>query len=139
MNYTQNYQLPQWAETDRIMMEDFNDAFAKVEEHCGNCRIAAGSYVGTGEYGEAHPCSLTFDFPPLILWLDVTNQFGSGAHMVWFRGQTAAEYPGNVNADFTITWEGNTVSWYQTYSSGDSGPAYQLNVEGTEYHYIVAG
>ena len=31
MNYTENYQLPQWVETDRIMMEDFNEAMAKVE------------------------------------------------------------------------------------------------------------
>ena len=31
MNYTTNYHLPQWAETDRIMMEDFNDAMASIE------------------------------------------------------------------------------------------------------------
>ena len=24
MNYTTNYHLPQWVETDRIQMEDFN-------------------------------------------------------------------------------------------------------------------
>ena len=32
MNYTANYQLPQWVETDRIMMEDFNEAMAKHPE-----------------------------------------------------------------------------------------------------------
>ena len=31
MNYTQNYQLPQWVETDRILMEDFNDMTQKLE------------------------------------------------------------------------------------------------------------
>lgn len=31
MNYTENYQLPQWEETDRVLMEDFNDAMAKVD------------------------------------------------------------------------------------------------------------
>ena len=31
MNYTENYQLPQWEETDRVLMEDFNDANQKVD------------------------------------------------------------------------------------------------------------
>ena len=31
MNYTQHYQLPQWVETDRIMMDDFNDLTAKLD------------------------------------------------------------------------------------------------------------
>lgn len=31
MNYTENYQLPQWEETDRIMRIDFNDAMAGIE------------------------------------------------------------------------------------------------------------
>ena len=32
MNYTTNYHLPQWAETDRIMMEDFNDAMSDIDQ-----------------------------------------------------------------------------------------------------------
>ena len=31
MEYTKNYHLPQWAEEDRIQMEDFNDAMASIE------------------------------------------------------------------------------------------------------------
>ena len=31
MNYTQNYQLPQWAESDRILMDDFNDSYQKID------------------------------------------------------------------------------------------------------------
>ena len=31
MNYTTNYHLPQWVETDRIMMEDFNEAMAGID------------------------------------------------------------------------------------------------------------
>ena len=30
MNYTTNYHLPQWVETDRIQMEDFNQMCADV-------------------------------------------------------------------------------------------------------------
>ena len=32
MNYTKNYHLPQWVETDRIMMEDFNDAMSDIDQ-----------------------------------------------------------------------------------------------------------
>ena len=32
MNYTTNYHLPQWVETDRIMMEDFNQMCSDIDE-----------------------------------------------------------------------------------------------------------
>ena len=31
MEYTTNYHLPQWVESDRIMMEDFNEAMAAID------------------------------------------------------------------------------------------------------------
>ena len=31
MNYTENYQLPQWAESDRVLMEDFNHTMINLE------------------------------------------------------------------------------------------------------------
>lgn len=31
MNYTENYQLPQWAKSDRILMDDFNLAMTIIE------------------------------------------------------------------------------------------------------------
>ena len=31
MNYTTNYHLPQWSESDRILMGDFNDAMSRIE------------------------------------------------------------------------------------------------------------
>ena len=31
MNYTQNYHLPQWVKSDRVRMEDFNEAMASLE------------------------------------------------------------------------------------------------------------
>ena len=31
MNYTQNYQLPQWESSDRILMDDFNEAMEKLD------------------------------------------------------------------------------------------------------------
>ena len=37
MNYTTNYHLPQWVESDRILMEDFNEAMANIDEGIGSC------------------------------------------------------------------------------------------------------
>lgn len=58
MNYTENYHLPQWVKTDRIMMDDFNAAMASLEDGLTTAQAtadeavrlpyAAGSYVGNG-------------------------------------------------------------------------------------------
>ena len=40
MNYTTNYHLPQWVETDRIRMEDFNQAMADIDEGIAEERSA---------------------------------------------------------------------------------------------------
>ena len=40
MNYTTNYHLPQWVESDRILMEDFNEAMETID-------TAMGTYYGT--------------------------------------------------------------------------------------------
>ena len=41
MNYTTNYHLPQWVETDRIMMEDFNQMCSDMEAGLNTVREAA--------------------------------------------------------------------------------------------------
>ena len=57
-NYTEHYQLHQWEPGDAFLRTDFNEDLEKIDaalEDKGNCRIATGSYAGTGEYGKAHP------------------------------------------------------------------------------------
>ena len=41
MNYTENYHLPQWEETDRIMRTDFNQMCADMEEGMNENATAA--------------------------------------------------------------------------------------------------
>lgn len=41
MNYTKNYHLPQWEESDRIMMEDFNHAMADIEAGIDSAKAEA--------------------------------------------------------------------------------------------------
>lgn len=48
MNHTTNLHLPQWEETDRIMMDDFNDAMSKID--AAVAQIEFGTYTGNGTY-----------------------------------------------------------------------------------------
>lgn len=52
MEYTENYHLPQWEETDRIMRTDFNEAMENIENgltDAAKVTYAAGYYLGRGE------------------------------------------------------------------------------------------
>ena len=84
---TSAYQLNQWVKSDRILMEEFNEdnriidaALSSISAAAGNCRIAIGSYVGTGLCGESNPCSLTFDFQPLMVFLNTGGANFHGIH-----------------------------------------------------------
>ena len=117
MNYTNNYHLPQWAETDRIMMEDFNQAMADIEEGMsdnaqaaetaqaaaataqasadavadsympGNKPYVVGSYTGTGE-----AATITLGFRPSFLIISgMGDTLQSNSTVEWDRyfGMTA--------------------------------------------------
>ncbi len=131
MNYTTNYRLPQWVETDRILMDDFNDSYAKLDAALdglrgdvdandaaqtaalaakGNCQIAYQTYVGTGTYGQSGANQLTFAAPPLVLLVSSgDNDFRA---MMAVRGAPAANTSINANNNVTLVWSGNTVQWH---------------------------
>lgn len=104
----------------------------------GNTKVETGSYVGTGTYGQSNPNSLTFDFVPKLICIFPSSDPSFGG-WVWFQGisigrtnvSSAGSYGGGFTA--TITWNGNTVSWYQT-----SDANYQLNAN-RSYNYIAIG
>lgn len=140
MTQTNNYQLSQWAKTDRIQMEDFNSDNAKIEaaltvlaQAKGNCCIAAGSYVGTGTYGSANPNTLTFDFRPLVIWVNTTYTGSNSRHLVWLYPTQTVTSLTDLNNSYYITWGARSVSWYANVLN------HQFNTEGTTYHYIALG
>ena len=59
MTHTTNFNLSQWAKTDRIRMADFNADNAKLDAALAarNCSVYTASYTGTGEL------TFTIDFP----------------------------------------------------------------------------
>ena len=136
MTQTANYQLNQWESTDRILMSDFNADNSKIDAaiaaekaaresadsaltaavaKCGNCRVAASSYTGTGGYESGNPCSLTFDASPALVLVVSTD-----GHTLFMHSDSAtASYEG---VTIFVTWNGASVSWYANGSS-----VYQFN------------
>ena len=53
MNYTTNYHLPQWVESDRILMEDFNDAMAGIDQGLQGAQTAAETAQTTAETAQS--------------------------------------------------------------------------------------
>ena len=120
-----------------------DDRYYKLSD-VGIARIATGSYVGTGGYKESNPTTLSFDFVPKVVifyqkdsgGVSATTSSRGGALLV--NGVTkyyVSEYAGaSSNTEYiTITWNGNSVSWY-----GDDAGA-QMNKSGIEYVYAAFG
>ena len=122
----------------------------KTMLHTGNlsalgvAKIVTGSYVGTGGYKESNPTTLSFDFVPKVVifyqkdsgGVAASSKSRGGALLV--NGVTkyyVSDYIGDSsNTEYiTITWNGNSVSWY-----GDDAEA-QMNKSGIEYVYAAFG
>ena len=143
-NYTEHYQLHQWEPEDPFLRTDFNEDFKKIDttlDGKGNCRIATGSYAGTGEYGNSHPNTIQLPFPAQIVLLDVStcHNFNSTPEYYFLFRQAANFMPDETsNGSNVLTWSDNSVSWYYTGWNSD-GPKYQFNQSGQTYHYILIG
>ena len=120
--------------------------------HTGNAqtfgftKIAIGSYVGTGTYGSANPNSLTFDFEPKIVFLSVDSSasaFSQTGFMFFVRkrsGSPAWYFYNSAYVGRTITWSGNTLSWYTLAGNLNDAPdRQQFNVSGQRYCYVALG
>ena len=141
MNYTTNYQLPQWVKEDRILMEDFNHMAAKVDEALGeheeklvgvgNCIVKLGTYTGRDVYGVGNPTTLSFDHKPvLIVIMPQTISSSAGNRMLLLQGVPGAySYAEYGNSFCFVSWSGNSVSWYN-----NSNQDYQYNGRGTYYY-----
>lgn len=138
-----------------------DDAFVAIKTMFdGRVRLASGTYVGTGNYGEDNKNSLTFPFPPKVVLIFrvagmglMTGSQASNLDTDISYSMIAA-YPASstgvigrksgTSAFVTniLSFSGNSMSWY---SSGfgptdKSGAAKsQLNESGVEYRYYAIG
>lgn len=130
MEQTSNYQLNQWAESDRILRTDFNSDNAKIDaalSNIGDCKIEVGSYVGTGAYGASQPNSLTFSGEPLVVLI-----FGSGGPAIFPKSGQSVQIQSSSNYPITATFGSNTLTWYFV-----SNAVTQMNVLGVTYYYLA--
>ena len=105
-------------------------------------RIATGSYVGTGTYGQSNPNSLTFGFEPKMVWVCATNTsnaskeqatFLFGASFYSYVQASSASSNGSVTFGTSVQFNGNVMSWYS------DNAIKQFNTNGTTYHFVAIG
>ena len=151
LQQTSNYQLSQWDAEDRIQRADFNSDNAKVDAAlkaqsdeitaltaavalCGNCKIMYGSYTGTGTYGSANPCSLTFEHRPLLIYVQSSSEEDRyGRKLRMMRGITwAVGTESNYVWENIISWTNFGVQWYSVHSATT-----QFNVQDVVYYYVA--
>ena len=119
----------------------------------GRVRIAAGTYIGTGTYGEAYPCTLTFPFFPKFVYLFKTPDIyavtgalsgASRTDQVIIPSQISSfqvveNIDGsltNVKNNVTISEADNSISWY---TSSRNTAAAQMNKAEQTYGYFAIG
>lgn len=113
-----------------------------------SAQVETGSYVGTGTYGSANPCSLTFGFAPAMLLIE-PDKASSSSGNAYYMGVPylftsdyikVAELDNNSASVYdcvaTVNNGGQTISWYR--ASGVVA-AHQLNESGTTYRWIAIG
>ena len=146
MTKTTNYQLNQWAKSDRVMMDDFNADNAKIDAalkanadvaaanaqtlaaqaqtiaKLGNCGFYSASYTGAGS-----ALSHTFPHKPMVV---MVCEPGIKRSMIFWRGMTLGYHTLTDAYEFTLTWNGNTVKWNYPGSAENgfykSGKSYEI-------------
>ena len=147
---TPNYRLSRWAGTDRILVEEFNDNWDKIDTalkssadgvaalqtalaSCGNCKIVYGTYTGNGKSGSANPNKLTFDGKPVLVIVQAqSNTTDFDFHLRMIRGcDWAVGDRNNYSYTNSVAWGENYVSWYNNKAET------QFNLQGSVYSYIA--
>ena len=154
MDKTTNFELNKWAETDRIMMDDFNSDNTKIDaaltelnataeghstvlaEHTaaipklGNCQIYTTSYLGNGESGSANRNTLNFPHRPVVVMIFSNYmQFIGNPDC----GQAIVTSSSNVHYLNFCSRSGTSFSWYIE----SNNATMQMNTSGVMY-YVVA-
>ena len=124
LNHTQNYALPSWESSDRILMEDFNDAFETIDTQmkARNCRFYTASYTGDGAHTRTHT------FPAKPYFIIVTR---GSTMLVMLQGSPEGYhmYSTLTQNSPDLVWSGNSV----TVGSGEINPMYISNTADLTY------
>ena len=132
MNYTQHYQHPQWVDSDRILMDDFNTAMDKIDQ--GLPAFVTGSYTGTGEENITKHYSL--GFRPKMVILRTENTYSGNTHDTGLLLAEVACIAFNSNSAYLrAPGSPGGIEDDGFYINHDSSAATGLNREGVVQHY----
>ena len=143
MNYTKNYHLPQWDETDRIMRTDFNQMCAGLEDGLTTAQAAAnaaqqtadaaavlpyviGTYTGTGA-----DLSIDVGFRPRFLIISGIKDGASALDIGEFGRHCVITAGNSVSRRVQFTKKGFTVKAQEYWEYPD------LAVSERVYDYIA--
>ena len=110
---TPNYRLSRWAGTDRILVEEFNDNWDKIDAalKVRNCQFYTASYTGNGE------ATKTWTFPAKPIMVLIIGKSIS----VFIQGfPTGITQFGAGSTMITAIWQENSVTWASSGSGIDA-------------------
>ena len=149
MENTSNYGLKRWDGEDRILVEEFNDNWDKIDTalkgnadkaaalqtalaSCGNCQIGISTYTGTGTRGEEYPTVITFPKMPTVFFVRGRGTFfaaqggaSEGSLIVYDSGSAQIQ-------DALLSWSGNQLSIVSS-----NNAKYQLNTDNSLYWVLA--
>ena len=155
MTNTPNLGLHTWAPEDPVNVAEVNENFSLLDQNSTSlsqslsaltaavgtggytCRIASGSYIGSGLAGQSHPNTLTFAFKPMVLMVSDQDSVDAPFSSVVFRGMDQGSIDNAYGCLFT--WGSNSVSWYSPYNNGTGSTSQQASMSGHHYTYLVLG
>ena len=111
------------------------DLAGQLSAAMGACKIQTGSYTGTGTYGSANPCSLTFDFVPKFLYVRPAENSPMNVNDEWIW---TGEISRIVSRTFCWDLAGTTMKWWYDNFGSDYSDR-QLNSTSKEYFWIALG
>ncbi len=147
MEKTTYYQLNKPEVPDPLRVADFNEnadiidgvlknqtdslaALNTAVAAAGNCKIAMGSYVGSGTHGANNPNTLVFEFTPKLVFVRADANLKQGASLI---SSCSIAYTDVNDGVINVSWDRNGVSWHA------ENQYYQLNQTGYTYYYAAVG
>ena len=122
MTKTTNYQLNQWAKSDRLMMDDFNADNAKIDAALGALQIVTGIYTGSGNDANCR-VDVALGFRPKAV-LVMANKFQFSGNGAFFAPAVDTEDAAD-NGYLALTDTGFAAK--STLATGDGDTYYSRN------------
>ena len=121
MTKTTNYQLNQWAKSDRVLMEDFNSDNAKIDAAlAGKAELVTGSYTGDG----TNDRTVDLGRPVAFLMVQRTGRRSSNFTEVgWMAGEGCI--PGGTGGSSGLTHTGSGFLINDSNAFNENGVVYR--------------